>query len=88
MTRNLRRRLEKLEDGRNKVRAREKYRAEPPDHSGADVIREFLRVNNIVPLPEESLSTTFARALGISNRELRRLLWARAYGSRPLPKGW
>jgi hypothetical protein len=78
-------RLERLEQCCSAARAAEERSFDRPDHSGVEIIREFLRVDAVEHPPEESLTTTFASALGISNRELRRRLLARAYGDRYVP---
>ena len=66
-------RIETLEQHCTAIPSRVESCAERSNRSGAETIREFLRVNHVEQLPEESLTTTFARALGISNRELRQL---------------
>jgi hypothetical protein len=82
MRKNFYKRIEKLEQHYTAVQSQKESCAEPADHSGTEIIREFLRANNVEQPPEESLTTAFARALGLSNRELRRILLARAYGDR------
>jgi hypothetical protein len=78
-------RLDKLKQCCSVTRAVEKRCTERPDHSGAEILREFLRVNQVEHAPEEGLMTTFSRALGISNRELRKRLSARAHGDQYVP---
>jgi hypothetical protein len=76
MKKNIYRRLEELERIQAAALRARAQRAAP---SGADVVRELMSKFGIETVPGGSQADAFARALGISNLELKDLLRARAY---------
>lgn len=76
MKQSLARRLQKLEQT---VQARH-VSAAPAATGAAEIVRGWLREWGVEQQPEESLAMALARGMGISSRELRRRLEARAWG--------
>lgn len=74
MKRNLRDRLERLEEIKAAADRAKAACTPPSGPSAAERIREHLRVRGFVPTGNESLAETLARALGMNSQELRHLM--------------